>query len=101
MTLTLTKIEVLKLINDKFHLQLTLNELTITPPDDISSDHVYVRSISRALAEYPHEKIQAIKRLLELCRNEGFKLSLMESKHAIENPQSAIQFWRSYYSVMP
>ena len=93
MKLTITKPDILKLINEKFNLDLTLDELDI-----VNAVSTYEIALRKTMKQFPgtHEKISAIKRFRELMaevKTGGdyvIGIGLGEAKFAVENMEMAI-----------
>ena len=100
MKLTLTKHEILNIINDKFNLSLSMVDFVIDNEIKVTD---YEHFINQALAKYPNmqtHKIDAIKELRELAKDTRFDdkseygLGLGQAKVAIENPNAAIAYYK-------
>ena len=96
MKLILTKTDILNLINEKFSLNLGINELEIQ-----NTGTPYELALRQAMKEFPnmgHQKISAIKRFRELLSGQKVGstnypaggIGLAEAKYAVENVETAI-----------
>ena len=114
MKLTITPNEVLILLNDKYNLNLTIDDLIISTcsiqPTPTLSAAGFENIVNKVLTECPINpysritaKITAIKRLRELLvdkcvidkdGNEQVGLGLAQAKIIVENKQSSIDTYR-------
>ena len=102
MKITITKEELIKLIN----ASINSDKIGTMVTDFEIRQSAYEKAIRQTIQEFPRhysdQKISAIERLRELMTDEvaggvyARGLELAEAKIAIENPQTAIQFWNTH-----
>ena len=100
MKLTITKADILKLVNEKYNLNLEINELAISgltasKANKSKGKSKYENSLREAIRMYPDamtQKISAIKHFRELLRDKDNQatIGLSEAKYAVENVEEAI-----------
>ena len=95
MKLTITKADILKLVNEKYNLNLEINELTISNTSKTkiikgtSQFEVALRAAVKMFPDMSCQKISAIKEFRNTFSETH--LGLAEAKYAVENVENAIR----------